>query len=516
MNISFLSAIAAGTAAGYYGFALFYGSWAGPGLFLCLFAALLPLSLFRVLECWGASSGGPLPRAPGSGRLELRFLQRIGLLGLFFSIGLSLGIGAAASVSRKPVLSLPEEQVNGLRGILLDDPRSSSGGNGMASLSLEAVQGAGGVRASAGGKILVFFPPEHIPALREFGRKSAVYVEGRFAGGEEGTPFFVSSSVHVVRPAPALEQFRTGVRLAIAGAFSRTAGGGAPWGGMALALLLGIRDDLDTGLSRSYRDAGVSHVLALSGMHLAVLSSIIAFLLRRPLGLKVSVVLGAVFILLYVFLVGPQPSLLRAAVMYLTGAFAVFRSFKREPLSLLNLAFLIQILLWPDSGTSLSFILSYLALWGILRAGPLFQGLFRGKIPEVLLSPFSASLGAFLATGAVTAAFFGVLRPVGIAAGLLIVPLTTVFMIGSLIWLVAGFVLAPVPGVPALFLDPLAGILSFLYRILEQIVSFASRTPGFASPSWAPVLAGSLLVFALLWYREHRRRAAAGRLIPLP
>jgi competence protein ComEC len=520
MNISFLSAIAAGTAAGYYGFVLFYGSRGTTGLFLCLLALLLPVSFFRVLGC----PGEPLSDEPavqpgktgGSFDDPRRVSRRLGLLALFFSVGFSLGIGAAASVPRKPILSLPEEQVNGLRGVLLDDPRSSGGGNGMAYLALETVQGAGGIRASARGKALVFFPPEHIPALKEFGRKSAVYVEGRFVGGEEGrAPFFLSSSVHVVRPAPGLEQFRTGLRLAIAGAFSRGgAESGANWGGMALALLLGIRDDLDTGLARAYRDAGSSHVLALSGMHLAVLSSIIAFLLRRPLGLNASVLLGSAFILLYVFLVGPQPSLLRAAVMYLTGAFAVVCGFKREPLSLLNLAFLVQILLWPDSGTSLSFILSYLALWGILRAGPLFQGLCRGKIPKSLLDPLSASLGAFLATGAVTAAFFGILRPVGIAAGLLIVPLTTVFMIGSLIWLVSGFALAL--GLQPAVLGPLAGILSFLYRLLEQIVSFAARVPGFASPGWVPVLLASLFILALLWYLERGRRAAVGRLIPLP
>jgi competence protein ComEC len=525
MHISFLSAIAAGTAAGYYGFSFFHGFRNGTGLLLCLFAAVLIVSLFRALESCGglarrpatSTAGGPDDRDFRGGAETRRPYRLPGLFVLFFSAGFTLGIGAAASVPRNPGLSLPAEQVNGLRGILLDDPRLSAGGNGMASLSLDMAQGAGGVRASARGKALVFFPPEHIPALKEFGRKSAVYVEGRFVPGGEGrAPFFRASSVHVVRAAPPLEQFRTGLRLAVAGYFAQGGAGTGPnWGGMALALLLGIRDDLDAGLARSYRDAGSSHVLALSGMHLAVLSSIIAFLLRRPLGLKASVAAGAAFILLYVFIVGPQASLLRAAVMYLTGAFAVFCGFKREPLSLLNLAFVFQIILWPDSGTSLSFILSYLALWGILRAGPLFQGLFRGKIPEFLLSPLSASLGAFLATASVTAAFFGVLRPVGIAAGLLIVPLTTVFMIGSLVWLVSGFAfsLAGIP--PSVLGRPLAGVLSFLYRVLEGIVSFASRAPGFTSPGWIPVLSASLLAFSLVWYLERRRRGIRGRLIPL-
>jgi competence protein ComEC len=520
MGITFLSAIASGTAAGYYGYAFFSASRNGTGLLLCLFAAVFILSLFRALESLPESrflSDGPPVRTlfNAGGGDPRRQLKRLGLLCLFFSTGFTLGTGAAASVPRNLSLALPEEGVNGLRGTLLDDPRSSAGGNGMAYLALDKAMGIGGLRSSAGGKALVFFPPEHIPALKEFGRKSAVYVEGRFIPGGAGRePFFRASAVHVVRAAPALERLRTGLRLAVAGRFVRgSAEAGVNWGGMALALLLGIRDDLDTDLARSYRDAGSSHVLALSGMHLAVLSSIVAFLLRRPLGLKASAAAGAVFILLYVFLVGPQPSLLRAAVMYLIGAFAVLRGLKREPLSLLNLAFVVQILLWPESGASISFILSYLALWGILRAGPLFRRLFRGMIPESLLDPLSASLGAFLATGAVTAAFFGVLRPVGIAAGLLIVPLTTLFMTGSLIWLVSGFVL--VPGLQSLC-RPLAWFLSFLYRVLEQIVSAASRAPGFTSPGWIPVLAASLLVFSLLWYLDRRKRINSARLIPLP
>jgi hypothetical protein len=149
MGISFLSAAAAGAAAGYYGFALFYGSWGGMGLLLCLFAAVPVLSLFRALES-----------------LEAPFLRYrlLGLLVFFFSAGFTLGIGAAASVPRSFSLSLQQERVNGLRGTLLDDPRSSAGGNGMAYLALDTAQGDGGLRASAKGKALVFFPPEHIPA----------------------------------------------------------------------------------------------------------------------------------------------------------------------------------------------------------------------------------------------------------------------------------------------------------------------------------------------------------------
>jgi hypothetical protein len=108
-----------------------------------------------------------------------------------------------------------------------------------------------------------------------------------------------------------------------------------------------------------------------------------------------------------------------------------------------------------------------------------------------------------------------VLRPVGIVAGLLIVPVTTVFMIGSLVWLVSGFALGLIPGIQSLVQSLLAKPLSFLYQALEQIVSLAARAPGFVISGWIPVLAVSLLVLCLVWYLERRRSFVTGRLVPL-
>jgi competence protein ComEC len=242
-------------------------------------------------------------------------------------------------------------------------------------------------------------------------------------------------------------------------------------------------------------------------MHLAVVSSIIAFFLRKPLGKKAAALLGAFFIVLYVLLVGPQPSLVRAALMYLLGALAVLGALPRRPLLLLAQAFLLQILTDPASGRAVSFILSYLALAGILIQGETIGELFRGKVPPVLAQGLAASLGAFIATGAVTAAFFGKLYPVGIVAGLLIVPLTTLFMILSLGILVIDLILPLLTG-------PLSAFLSLLYGILEQVVSLASRAPAFpvSSPLPALLLSGAAAVFLFLLKNHYLARRQ--RLVP--
>jgi competence protein ComEC len=372
----------------------------------------------------------------------------------------------------------------------------------MGYLDLQGVTGTGFLRVTARGRVLVFFPADALPRLRDFGRGAAVFVEGSFvesSGSFSGPPMFRAEGVHVVKPAPAWEELRTGVRLAILDKLE-----GHVWGGLGGALLLGVRDNLDNALAEKYLRAGCSHVLSLSGMHLAIVAALAAFFLRKPLGLKAAAIVGAVFILLYVGLIGVQPSLERSAIMYLLGTIAVLGFLPRQPLSLLAMAFLIQITIRPSSGTSVSFILSYLALAGILTIGEFFHSTLRGWTPELLAQPLSASLGAYLATVAVVAANFGVTQPIGLLAGLVIIPLTTVFMIGAMAALALSFI-SP-------FLMNIVGMgLTLLYSLLDYTVTLAARVPGLVVKGWGRELCLSLRITALCLFlgRPYNRRRQA-------
>ncbi|MDR2103056.1 MAG: ComEC/Rec2 family competence protein [Treponema sp.] len=485
---------ALGAAVVYYGF-VFLGRvpvlWIPWGMILLLTG----ISFFRVLA---AGPGGLL-----DARSLCRPARGISLRLLALAAGLGLGfIAAAAAANTGVYLGLEKARVVGIYGTLRDDPRSLSGGQGMGVLELKGLAGPGGLRASARGKLPVFFPPEALSRLRGFGRGCEIYVEGALidpADPAKGDSLR-ARSVHVMRPAPVLERFRSALRLRIIEGFSRLSTGQnlLPFGGLSLALLLGVRDNLDTEFARGYRDAGCSHVLALSGMHLAILSSIIALCLKKILGLRAAALVGAVFILLYVLLVGPQPSLVRAAIMYLLGTLTVLKALPRRAFELLALAFLLQILLDPPSGYSLSFVLSYLALAGILILGEIILDLLRGILPQSLAQSLAASLGAFIATWAFTASSFGVLRPVGILAGLFIVPLTTLFMALSLGALFLDF-LAPFLTGPV---DILRFSLSLLYGILERLVSFAGRVPAFPVYSLFPALITSGITAVLLFFLQ--------------
>jgi competence protein ComEC len=381
----------------------------------------------------------------------------------------------------------------------LDDPRTGGHG-GLANIRATAagadgLPGCGNVRSSAKGTALVFFPDSSIPRLKEFGRGGEVFVEGAFSPDAEkryGKPVFSARSVHLVKPASPAEQFRTAARLSLIGTLSSL-----DPGGLAAALLLGSRDGLDRNLERSYRDAGLSHILALSGMHLSFFSGLLAFFLKRPLGKKAAAVAGLLFIAIFVFIVGPLPSLVRSAIMYAIGVWAILSGTPKYTVVFLGAAFLVQIVFDPASGLSLSFMLSYAALTGLLLLGEKVSFLLNGRSPPA--KAFSASLGAFIAAAPFSAAFFGELRPGGIVSGLVVVPLTSLFMAASLLFLACG-------GFP-----PAVKILSFLESVIAKTVSAAALIPGIKTPFF-PALTLSLSLAALVFFAEKRLRLYRSRL----
>jgi competence protein ComEC len=285
------------------------------------------------------------------------------------------------------------------------------------------------------------------------------------------------------------------------------AAGPPVWGGLASALLLGVRDDLDVELSEGFRNSGCTHILALSGMHLAIMSGILAFLIRKPLGIRWASLAGAAFVFLYVFIAGSQPSLVRAAIMYLIGTFMVWGLLKARPLVLLCMAFIIQLLFQSETGISLSFILSYLALLGILTLGEAVRDLFRGRLPEILGACLSASIGAFVLTAPVVAFYFDSVRPIGILAGLIAAPIASVFMVLSLLALAASFLPFPLWNV-------FDFILERIYRLLESFVNLAGRVPGFSASNPAAVMIFSLLFCLLIYFLHVRERRYRNNIAP--
>ncbi|MBQ9162435.1 MAG: ComEC/Rec2 family competence protein [Clostridia bacterium] len=142
-------------------------------------------------------------------------------------------------------------------------------------------------------------------------------------------------------------------------------------GGIAAALLLGDKSHLKDEISRDFSNTGVSHLLALSGLHVTVLFGILDFLLRIFfIPKRVRMPLLGFAALFYLALIGFLPSAVRAVVMMLFAYVAIGLSEDSDPVTALGCAGVLILAASPASVADLGFWMSFFATLGIVTVHP--------------------------------------------------------------------------------------------------------------------------------------------------
>ena len=80
--------------------------------------------------------------------------------------------------------------------------------------------------------------------------------------------------------------------------------------------LLGDNNDIDTDIRNTYQSNGISHLFAVSGMHLSLFAGILLFILKR-LNEKIKYLIIIIFFIFFAFLTNYSPSILRALILYI-------------------------------------------------------------------------------------------------------------------------------------------------------------------------------------------------------
>lgn len=138
------------------------------------------------------------------------------------------------------------------------------------------------------------------------------------------------------------------------------------------AVFLGRRELL-AGEREIFADAGVSHLLAISGLHMGLMAVILFFILRFfNVNFRPSLLVSIILLFLYVFLTGSSSSSLRAAIMYAVFALSFFARRKVNILNSLGLAGIVSLLINPLSLFEAGFQLSFLSVFGIITGFKLF------------------------------------------------------------------------------------------------------------------------------------------------
>lgn len=208
------------------------------------------------------------------------------------------------------------------------------------------------------------------------------------------------------------------------------------------ALLMGERSELEPGVVESFRAAGASHILALSGLHMGIIYSVLSAILS-PLGsnrvaLWIKSILGVTFTGFYTIMTGASASVIRAFIFICIHSIArLCPSRKSYSINILSAAAIIQLSIDPLQIRQLGFQLSYLAMLAISTIFPKINAWYpesQGFHPmKKLWTAAALSISCQLFTAPLVFLKMGTFPRYFLISNLIGLPLTEAFIISTTI-----------------------------------------------------------------------------------
>ena len=294
------------------------------------------------------------------------------------------------------------------------------------------------------------------------------------------------------------------------------------------ALIIGDRTQISPELRQSFNRAGVGHLLAISGLHIGIVATVafvffqalavrVSLLLWRAETRKIAALLSLPPVIIYGVIAGFSPSTQRAVLMVAVFLLTFLFGKEQDSLNTLSLAALLILVVDPPSLFSISFQLSFAAVFAIIyglsrvhaqgvKQKPQMQESWLLRIKSKIISFFLVSFFAICGSLPLVAYYFNQVSLVGLAANFIVVPLI-------------GFVSVPL-GLLALLLQPASTTLtSWCIQASMFVLSYALKAINFfadlpfaavkiVTPSPLEILCFYILGWALLNLRRVEANAA--------
>lgn len=207
------------------------------------------------------------------------------------------------------------------------------------------------------------------------------------------------------------------------------------------ALLTGLRDGLPRETVASFRSAGASHILALSGLHLGIIYLLLSKLLSLMGNGRVAYVVRSVVVVadcaFYTLMTGAGPSIVRAFLFICINEMMRHAPGRRKsPVAVWCIALLVQLVISPWVIRSVGFQLSYLAMLGIFVLFPWLEGFYekpaRGWSPmRWAWSSMALSISCQVFTAPLVWLRFGTFPKYFLLTNLIALPLTSALMFAA-------------------------------------------------------------------------------------
>jgi competence protein ComEC len=199
-------------------------------------------------------------------------------------------------------------------------------------------------------------------------------------------------------------------------------------------------DGLEEDLKEKFIAEGISHVMAVSGFNLAIIIMFISYLCKRlNIDYRINTLIGITAAWLFCICVGMGPSIFRAAIMTTVFSLSNYLRVNLKPLSILFYIALFMLVINPNSIYSLSFILSFGALLGILVFYKSIHRFFD-FLPEIINSNLSMTLSAQILLIPIFINLFNSISIISVLTNIVIVPLAGIITVSGIITSIIGLI----------------------------------------------------------------------------
>ena len=245
---------------------------------------------------------------------------------------------------------------------------------------------------------------------------------------------------------------------------------------LMIALLLGDDRHIDPSVRDKFSMAGIAHILALSGLHVGVIASLIWFFFF-PLDYlrlkKLRLVITWVVLAGFAWLTGMSPSVVRATIMIGFTLMAIVLYRKSLALNAMCVSALFTLSIWPTALYQAGFQLSYITVGAIVGLqGKLFPAMVdrKRRVRHRLWSLISTSLIAMAATIILSAYYFNSISLLSVLSNVLILPVMPVLMVLGVIFLFLAAI--------GLEWSVVNACLETLYTYMNKVSQWVSLLPG--------------------------------------
>ncbi len=257
------------------------------------------------------------------------------------------------------------------------------------------------------------------------------------------------------------------------------------------SLTLGTKEYLSYEENDMFNKSGTSHIIAISGLHVGILFGVMVFLIRGANNIYKLIFLS-IMMSLYVLIVGPSPSVIRAVLFTIILYLAIFTDKKRDGISSLSLIGIIFIMNNPYCIYNTSFQLSFLATLSIIY--------FYGYINNIIkIKIISITMASNILTLPIVYYIFKGIPIFSIISNLVVVPIisiivylsmSSIFMFRINLYIAKGIA----------YFNKL--LINFIYYILSKIIMIDFAYIEIDNPKFNYVVIYYAIVFIYMIYKE--------------